>query len=163
MNKNIHVTYAWFHLLAMLLGSRQHWLNLFVFLFSLSFFARKANGDTNWYRLNAKVSIANYSNHNENEKFSTFFLLHRSTIIEQRMKSVHLNNRHCLQNTSCQQIFAVVWSLFSGYVRVRVIRFALNGWRMIWIFIRIVDFESMLFSEFRLFAIILHLHAKYLE
>lgn len=128
-----------------------HWLNLFVF--SFFFFRRKANGDTNWYRLNAKISIANYSNHIETHKnsrsffFGTSFHNYRTENEVRPFEKSTLFAKHIMP----EQILCCLISFFRGMC----VWFALhwmewNGWRMIRIFIRIVDFESMWFFEFRL-------------
>lgn len=97
-----------------------HWLNLFVF--SFFFFRRKANGDTNWYRLNAKISIANYSNHKNSRSFFWYIVPQLSD----RKWSPSIWKIDIVCKTYHARANFVLFDLFfSGYVRV--IRFALNG------------------------------------
>lgn len=90
-----------------------HWLNLFVFLFS--FFRRKANGDTNWYRLNAKISIANYSNHiethiNSRSFFGTSFHNYRTENEVRPFEKSTLFAKHIMP----EQILCCLISFFRG-------------------------------------------------
>lgn len=134
----------------MLLGSRQHWLNLFILLFHFIFFTAK--------QMEIQIGIVWML-----KKFQS-----QITVITTKTKILELFFFTSFRNYWTENVwvypfekidivcktyhankFCVVWSLFWGVCACAfVIRFALNEWRMIRIFIRIVDFESMWFFEF---------------